>query len=183
MRPWWLTLLHEQQQSRFADVDGARASIHLPVSDRLLNRLIAERISPQSSLAGVTVRALEHDRFAVRIRLAKLSFLPAWEIRFEIEQQPRLPHAPLLTLRFASSGSAFVARAIRAFGGLPTWLSARADRLEIDLAGLARRHGFDGVLDVLTGLHIGTVPGRFVIIVDAELPEAGTGDGHGSSQA
>jgi hypothetical protein len=180
MRPWWLTLLHEQQQSGFTDLDGARASVRLPVSDRLINQLIAERLSPEGRLHSVTLRALEHERFSVLIR-ARPAFLPAWEMRFAVEQQPILPHSPVLTLRFDSSGTAFAAHAVQVFGGLPPWLWVRGDRLDIDLAALARRHGFYSAWDVIRGLRIETVPGRFVVTADAELSSHGTAHGEGST--
>ena len=62
MEPWWLTLLREQHSTRFADLAGAHASFTIPVSDRLLNRLIADRLPPSSPISELHVHAEDGTR-------------------------------------------------------------------------------------------------------------------------
>src|SRR4051812_10320935 len=103
MEPWWRTLLREQQRAGFADIAGASASVVLPISDRLLTQLAAERMPP-NWVSEITVHAEPGEQFSVRVRLAKLSFLPSIRVRLRIHRQPAFPAAPVLVLRLVTEG-------------------------------------------------------------------------------
>jgi hypothetical protein len=183
METWWLTLFHELQRSRFAEISGARASIRLPVSDQLINRVVAARLSSDGPVRSLALHALDGDRFVLRIRLAKPVFIPAFEIAFDIEQQPTLPDSPILTLRLVSGGMwTLVVHAFQTFHGLPAWISARADCVAIDLAGLAGRYGAHPVLEVLDVLRVGTEAGRIVVSAEVATPASGARPARGADE-
>src|SRR5687768_263963 len=121
MDPRWLALIQEQLRSGFADLTGASVAIRLPVSDRLVTQVIAERIPAGSPIRDLQLRAHDGNELTVRARVGGLTMLPALQVRFVIEQQPSLPEAPILTLRLASHGfTALVGRALQFLGKLPT---------------------------------------------------------------
>jgi hypothetical protein len=83
MTPWWLDLLKDQERSGFADVRGARASIRIPVSDRILTRIISERLPPKSTIREIELEAGDGNECKVRVRL-RPAFLPTIDARLVI---------------------------------------------------------------------------------------------------
>ena len=172
MTPWWLALLHEQQRSQFADLGGARLTLHLPISDRLLSASVAGALPASAPIRTVDIEALDDGQFAVKVRMKKPALLPPIRLRLRIEEQPRLPDSPVLTLRFASGGlSALAAPLLRQMASLPKGMSLEGDRLRIRLDVLAAQYGVDDVLPFLRSLTISTEPGRFVIALDAGVSQ------------
>ena len=102
MEPWWVTLLRQQQSDNFPDLAGAEASATIPISDRLITRAIAERLSPSAPIREVEVRAHADNQLTVRVRLAGPAILPPLQLRLAIEQQPDLPMSPVLVLGIVS---------------------------------------------------------------------------------
>lgn len=170
MTPWWLALLKEQQGSGFADLGGARASVRAPVSDRLISRLITERLPEKGTVREIEIEALDDNECRVRVRL-RPAFLPTISARLVIEEQPRLPDSPVLTIRLISKG--LVALASGPLGGvfkLPQGITLDDELLKIDLAALARRYGAGAALDFLSTLELNTERGRVVVTAAAALP-------------
>lgn len=162
--PWWADLLREQQAARFADLSGADAWLRLPISDRLLTRLIAARIPPTVPISDVDLRAETGNQLTVRIKMAKPSFLPPFRMRLRIERQPELPASPLLVLRLKSEGLAALAGpAMTFFDVLPPWVRMNADQLVVDLAAMAEEYGAADVLSYLTHLEVSTAEGRVIV--------------------
>src|ERR1700730_2338955 len=95
----WLALLREQQSTHFADLAGAHAAFTIPVSERLLNRIIAGRLPRSAPLSEHQLHPEEGNHVTVSVKLAKFAFLPAVRVRFAIERQPDLPSSPVLVLR------------------------------------------------------------------------------------
>lgn len=164
-------LLREQQAAHFADVSGAECAFTLPVSDRLVTRLIAPRVPASWPIREVEVRAAAGNQLAVRLRLARASFLPAVTIRLAIEQQPLLPLSPVLVLRIVSEGFAWLAgTTLRFLQVLPQGLRLDGDRLYVDVAALLERYGAAGALHHLTSLELTTTEGRIVVAARATIP-------------
>jgi hypothetical protein len=170
MTPWWLDLLKEQERAGFADLRGARASIRIPVSDRLLTRVITDRLPSTSTVREIELQALDGNECTVRVRL-RPAFLPTVSARLLIEEQPRLPHSPVLTLRIVSKGLAALASGPLASAfRLPAGFTLHDDRLRIDLAALARQYGAEAALGFLKSLELTTERGHLVVSADAALP-------------
>lgn len=168
---WWSALLREQQASGFADFTGADGTVVVPVSDRLITRILAGRIPASAPVREVVVRALANNLVEARVRLAKPAILPAITIRLLIARQPQLPDSPVLVLNVVSQGLAAVAGPVMRFlDMLPTWIRMDGDRLFVDLRALLAQHGAAAVLDYLSDLQLTTTEGRFVIRARATLP-------------
>lgn len=175
MQPWWFVLLEEQQRSGYADLTGARASVRLPVSDRLLSRVLRERLPRSWPVRDLELRALSGNQIAIRVRLKKPAFLPALTITFAIERQPQLPESPVLILRLASTGlSALAGPALSLLNALPTGFDRDGNRLLLNLGALAEAHGVADLLQLLTGLEVTTEPGRVILAVNAAVPPGTT---------
>jgi len=170
MHPWWRARFDEQERSGFADLVGARARIRLPIADTLLNEAIAEWLPERWPVRELTVHALPNDELAVRVR-PRTDWLPPVQVQFAIEEQPMLPHRPVLRLRLLSGGvSALAGFALGALSKLPPGIEFADDRLSIDLAVLARRQGVERWLPLLTALEITTEPGRVIVAASLGVP-------------
>jgi hypothetical protein len=172
MTPWWLTLLREQQRSQFADFGGAHVGLHLPIPDRLLTDAVARALPATAPIRTLDIEALDNNEFAVKVKMKKPAILPAIRLRLRLEEQPRLPDSPVLTLRFASGGlSAVAAPLLRQMASLPRGMRLEGDRLLVHLGILATQYGLEDVLPFLRSLKISTERGRFIIALDAGVSE------------
>jgi hypothetical protein len=166
IEPWWLTLLREQQSTNFADLGGAHTSFTIPVSDRLLSRIIADRLPPSSPISELQLRAEDGNQVTVSVKLARLAFLPAVHVRLAIDRQPDLPASPILVLRMVFEGvAALASQALRFLKGLPPGIRVEPDTLHVDLATLLAHYGAADALLYVTALDLTTVAGRVVVDV------------------
>ncbi len=166
-----MVLLREQRATGFADLEGTRAALTVPVSDRLLTRVIASRLpSSLPMIRELDLRAVAGNQLVIVLR-AGPAFLPSLTIRLEIEQQPVLPSSPVLVLRIVSQGLAALGNsALRFLQALPPGLRLDGDRLYVNLATLLERYGAGGALTHLSSLEIATIEGRIVISAQAQIP-------------
>jgi hypothetical protein len=160
--PWWLALLREQQATHFADLAGAHASFTVPVSDRLLNRIIADRLRPSSPIRELELRAEDGNQVTVSVKLARLAFLPAVRLRFAIERQPDLPASPVLVLRIEGI-AARAGPVLHFLDVLPPGVRLEKNRVHVDLATLLAQHGAADGLAYLAALEVTTAAGRVVV--------------------
>jgi hypothetical protein len=171
IEPWWLAVLREQQSANFADLAGAHASWAIPVSDRLLSRIIADRLPPSSEISELQLRAEDGNQVTVSVKLARLAFLPAVRVRLVIERQPDLPASPILVLRMVFEGVAALASpALRFLKGLPPGIRLEHDNLYVDLATLLAQYGAADALAYVTALELTTVAGRVIVSGRLTIP-------------
>jgi hypothetical protein len=171
IEPWWLALLREQQSTNFADLAGAHTAFTIPISDRLLSRIIADRLPPSSEISELQLRAEDGNQATVSVKLARLAFLPAVRVRLAVEQQPDLPASPILGLRLVFEGVAALASpALRFLKGLPPGIRVEHDRLHVDLAALLAHYGAADALAYVTALELTTAPGKVIVSGRLALP-------------
>jgi hypothetical protein len=164
MEQWLSTLIREEQQAGFPDLGGAEARLTLPVSDRLISRVIAKRLPPTAPIADVEVFAESGNQFKVRVRLKKPSFLPPITVAFLIERQPELPASPVLVLRLLSEGIAALAGpALRLFDVLPPGIRFDSGRVFVDLAAIASQRGMADALQFVQSLSVTTETGKIIV--------------------
>jgi hypothetical protein len=171
IEPWWLALLREQQSTNFADLAGAHAAFAIPVSDRLLSRIIADRLPPSSRVSELQLHAEDGNQMVVSVKLGRLAFLPPVRIRLTIERQPDLPASPILVLRIVLESVASIAGpALRFLDGLPPGMRLEKDRLHIDLAALLGHYGAAAALSFIAGLELTTAGGRVIVSGRLAIP-------------
>lgn len=173
----WLDLIREQQAAGFPDLAGTGLSLRVPVSDRLVTRIISTNLPPSSRLRHLEIKAERSNRIKVVVQLARPSFLPTLTIPFDIEQQPELPASPILALRVVSSQAvmAFAGSALRLLDSLPTGIVVEGNRVAIDLRLLAARYNLAEWFDYLESIELTTEEGRLVVSLRAALPPPAMG--------
>jgi hypothetical protein len=159
-------ILERLRASRMADLAGSRASAIVPVSERLLNEIVAAALPPSAAVQDVTVQPRAGNRLRVSARLTRAAFLPPISLTLEIERQPELPDGPLV-LRVMSlpgllalAGAAFSLTSV-----LPPGLRLEDQRLLVDVRSLLERHGLGEALAYLESLKVTTEEGRLIVEV------------------
>jgi hypothetical protein len=161
--------------ARFEELAGARVQGEVPVTDAVLNRLIAERLrASETPVEKAEVQVRANEELFVRVQLRR-SYLPAVIVGARVEQQPDLPRSAVLGLRWWLPGmgalAALAAPALSFLKGGPPWLTVDGHHLRIDLARLLRDHGAEEILAHLASLRVGTRDGA--LLVRFELQVAG----------
>jgi hypothetical protein len=169
MDPRLQQILTGQQNDGFPDLQGAEASIVVPVSDRLLNRILSEGITLPSQIRELRVHAQAGNRIAVRVKVGG-SFFPAINLTLAIEGQPELPGFPVLVLKLELGGLlALAGPALRFLDSLPRGIRIEGDRVHVDLGRLAQERGLEAWLPYLEALRVDTAEGVLVLTARAAM--------------
>lgn len=166
-----MQLLREQQAEGFPDVAGTHVSATVPVSDRLITRVVLERLPAAAPIRSLSLRAHPGGRLTAQVRLARPAFLPAFTLPITILQQPELPHSPVLVLHIGSPGGLLklAAPLMRLVDVLPPGVSLQDDRLSVNVQTALAAYDASFVLDFLEHLEIGTAEGRVIVSVRASV--------------
>lgn len=168
----WSRILGGLQASGFREVAGARVSAIVPVTERLLNELIAASLRPSGAVREATIHPQADNQLGVRVKLARPELLPPINVTLVIERQPELPHTPLIGLRVTGlPGLLALAGPMFSIGRmLPSGVRLEGDRLLVDLAALLAARGQRELLGYLERLRVTSEAGRLMIAIDAKIP-------------
>lgn len=161
-----IEILRQLTTTRFHDLAGARVTADVPVSERLLNELIASAIPPHAPVRTVAIRPEAGDRFSVRI-VPKMSLIPAITLRLLIEAQPRLPDSAVLVLRMMTLGGLFGLASGAIAGMLPPGVRLEGERILVDLRAIAAHRRFAEVFEYVTAIQVHADEGRAIVHIDA----------------
>jgi hypothetical protein len=166
--PRLVRILEQLRATRFTDLNGARIAASIPISERVLNELVAVSVPPSAPVRDVTIRPQAGDRFAVRARLTRFDFLPAINLTVVIERQAELPDSPLVLRLLSVPGLiAMVGAAASIASKLPPGIRMDKDCVLVDLKTLAERQGYADLLQLIRSVRVRTDDGRMIVEVDA----------------
>jgi hypothetical protein len=153
---------------RLEELAGAQIHGEIPVSEAVLNALIAERLQASDTpVESAEVQVRVEGELFVRVRLRRPSFAPAVMIGLRIERQPDLPRSAVLGLRWWLPGlgalAAFAAPALSFLKAGPPWLLMEREHLLVDVARLLRDQGAEDVLPYMAALRFATRDGALLI--------------------
>jgi hypothetical protein len=160
-----LDLLQRQQRDGFPDLGGSDVVATIPVSERLVNETVATLLPPGGKVREVEIRAEADNRLTARVRLSASTLLPAIPVTLAIEEQPRLPEHPILSLKLAQA-SGFVALAASTLPSmltLPPGISIEGEHIRLDIRRLLAERKLDGWLEYLKELRVSTRAGAIVL--------------------
>ena len=165
-----VAILQSLQSTGFRDLSGTRATATIPVSERLINELVAATLPPHIPVREAHVHPEAGDRFSVRVT-PKSGFLPSLTIKLAIERQPDLPASPELVLRMASMGGLFglATAALPIAQMLPPGVRLDGERIHVDLRAMAAQRGAADLFQYVRQLRITTEEGRAILHLDAAV--------------
>jgi hypothetical protein len=158
-------LLNEHRLNHFRDIAGANAAFTLPVSDRLVTRLVNEHLPPDGPVRELDLEAQPGNLVLARVKLTRPAFLPSVSLKLSIERQPVMPESPVLGLRMemAAGLMGLAGPALKMMGSLPRGIHLDGDRLDVDFRAFLERASAMDVLNYVSDLQLSTDQGRFVI--------------------
>ena len=164
----WSDILMHLRASGFRDIAGTRAAGTVPVSENLLNEIVAASLPPAAPVRSVSIHPETNGRFSVRIA-PKAALMPAFTLKLVIEDQPRLPDSAVLVVRMATLSGLFGLAGGVIGGMLPPGVRLDGERILVDLRTIAAQHGLAHLLDHVAQLAITTDDGRLVLHIEAAI--------------
>jgi hypothetical protein len=160
---------------RLEELAGAHVRGEIPVTELVLNTLIAERLrSSPSPVETAEVQVRPEGELFVRVRLRRPSFIPPVMVGLRIEQQPDLPRSAVLGLRWWLPGmgalAAFAGPVISLLRAGPPGIAVEGERVLVDLRQILHAQGFGEAMDLLRSLRVGTREGAVVCAFEVEVP-------------
>ncbi len=130
--------LHQLLGFEMQDLQGAHVSGEIPLTDVLINRVIAQRLaSSESPVSAVVIEPSDNDCVVAHVRM-RARLVPPLTIDLRITHQPQLPDVPVLVLRWSLVGLGPLARlaspALGLFDLLPRGIRVEGDLIGIDLS-------------------------------------------------
>jgi hypothetical protein len=158
---------------RFEELAGAHMSGEVPLTETLINAVIAERLrAAETPIESAEIQVRPDGELFARLR-PRRAFLPAIIVGARIEQQPDLPRSAVLGLRWWLPGAgALAALAAPVLGFLkagPPWVSVEGERVYIDVARLLRDQGAGEVLTHLKSIRVGSRDGALIVGFEVEV--------------
>lgn len=160
------------QTTGLRDIAGARLTGTLPISEKLLNELVAASIPANGRVKEATIHPESGNRFSVRAKLAGPAFLPPVSMTLTIDRQPELPASPQLVLKMSGLPGlmSFAGAAFSINDMMPPGVTLHGDRVVIDLGEMLARYGLRDWLTYAERLRIITEEGRLTLDFDLRVP-------------
>jgi hypothetical protein len=169
-------LLERLRASRFAELEGARATLSLPIPESLVNEAVATFVPPSMPIRGLRIQLHAANRLTVTGRVAVSAWLPEIPVNvtLDIERQPRLPDTPLV-LRMSPGLVSMVGSLFSSRVTLPPGVRLEGERVLIDVRALLESRGFGEALFYVDDLSV-TTEDR-LLMVSGSARVGGTGAG------
>ena len=161
---------------RLEELAGAHGSGEIPVSERLLNRLVADRLGPEAPIESAEIR-VSYGEVSARLRLRRPAFAPKITVTARVERQPELPGSPVLVLRWRLPGlgalAALAGPVMTMFSAAPPGVRVEGDRVFLDLARLLEDRGLRELLEHIVLLHLEPQDGALLIRFEGRVRSGG----------
>jgi hypothetical protein len=163
-----MTRMRQLLGPRLEELTGAHVGGEVPLTETVLNSIIAERLAAsETPVESAVVQVRAGGEMFVRVKLRKPAFAPPVMIGARVEQQPDLPRSAVLGLQWWLPGlgvlAALAAPALSLLKAGPPWVTVDGQRVLVDLARLLREQGAAEVLTHLSSLQVGTREGAVLV--------------------
>lgn len=161
-------VLRHLRSSGFRDIAGSRFAATVPLSESLVNQIIASSLPPNAPVRSVVLQAASGDHLSVRVS-PKAALMPSLTLKLAIDEQPQLPGSAVLVLRMATLSGLFGLASGAIAGMLPPGVRLDGERILVDLRTMAHDRGAGDLMDYLTRLEVRAEQGRIVLHVEAAV--------------
>lgn len=168
MDPTLRTRLDELRDTNWHDLLGARAELHVPIREGLLNDLIQQLVLPRvPALSRLSVAIGPDNRLDVTAKSSRFGFLPAMTIPLEIERNIGPGTDRVLRLHVRNDGAGALVGSLMSLwpGTLPPGVRLSPRLIEIDLAQAAAPHDDWRLLQMFQSAAIETAPRELRVTV------------------
>jgi hypothetical protein len=170
------TIVRERLGIELAELAGTTVSGEIPLSNAVVNRVIAERLAGrQLPVSSVHVEAREGDVIVAHVT-PRARFVPPIRIDTRIETQPDFPGHPVLWLRWSIPGAGLLALvaapALAFFKALPPGIRVDGDRIAVDVRELLHARGHGEILPLVRGVRVHTRESVIAVQFDLHVPAA-----------
>ena len=159
-------LLRERTGVELRELAGSTLAGEIPLTEALVNRMIAERLAQHPQIAAVRVQAQQNDSVAIQV-VPRARLMPRMNITARIERQPEFPQHPTLLLRWSMPAAGplarFAAPLIGYFTAMPRGIRMEGDRIAVDLRELLHSRGLDDAIALVRKLEGHTQPGGLLV--------------------
>ena len=165
-----LRIFRSLQTSGFRDLAGTDMAATIPMSERLLNELVAGALADNRHVREAHVQPEAGNRFSVRV-VPRAGLLPSLTIKLEIVRQPELPQSTELVLKMATMGGLFgmATAALPIAQMMPAGVRLDGDHIRVDLQTFAAQAGAGDALQYVKELRVTTDAGRVTLHVRARV--------------
>jgi hypothetical protein len=163
-------LFRERTGLDLGEFGGSTLAGEIPVTEALVNRLLAQKLAQHAQIGSLRVQAQPNDSVAIQV-VPRARLMPPVNITARIERQPEFPANPVLLLRWSMPAAGplalFAGPMLSYFKAMPPGIRMDGDRVAVDLRELLRSRGLDEVVGFVRKLEVHTRPGGFVLRVEA----------------
>ena len=155
------------------DVSGAVFSGDIPMTEALVNRLIAERLAVSGGpVSSVRLHPLDGDALDAELTIPALRIMPVVKVHAVIERQATAAN-PVLLVRWSMPSlgplAMFAGNVASYFKKLPPGIRIDGDQATIDIREVAASRGVAELLDYVTDLQVHTREGEFLLKVGLRI--------------
>jgi hypothetical protein len=159
------------------ELAGARVSGHFRLTERAINRVIADQLRTSSApVDALEIRVRNGGEFVARVVLRRPRFVPPIIVTACIERQPDFPGSPVLVLRWALPGMWLIGAMARPIVALmkvaPPGVGIDGHHVFVDVARLMQEHGAGAFVEHVHLLRVDTEDGALVVTVDLRADDA-----------
>jgi hypothetical protein len=163
-------LFRDRTGLELGEIAGSTLAGEIPISDALINRMLAQKLAQHAQIGSLRVQAQPNDSVAVQV-VPRARLMPPMNITARIERQPEFPGNPVLLLRWSMPAAGplalFAGPMLSYFKAMPQGIRMDGDRVAVDLRELLRSRGLDDVVAFVRKLEVHTRPGGFVLRFEA----------------
>ena len=171
-------LLRRQPASGFADFPGAVVTGTLPLTEQVLNDIVAETVLKKNGpIKRFHVAVLPANRLVLDLTIEKWLFTPQFQVTLDVDKMVNFPADPVLRLRLAHVEGPFaglVEPVLNIIVPDGTGVRVSGRLIEIDLGALLRKGGQGYLIPLVKLLHLSTKQGRAEIDFALKVDEPTT---------
>jgi hypothetical protein len=153
---------------KLRDINGSTVVGEVPFADSLINKVIADAlVGREAPVTAVHVEPRNQGRLLAHVSLRGPRFVPPVTVNIQIEDQPKFPESPILTLRWSLPKLGFLGNMAAPFLSqlkkLPAGVRLEGEQIFVDIAEMLRSHGWTDVLNYLHRLELDTSVGEVIV--------------------